>query len=275
MRFAGPFLLDANLRGGQAFRWRPNGKGFHGTVATYRVHVTPTTSGGLAVESDAPRGALANYFALDDRAYGKRLARLAADGPLAADIACWHGLRVLKQDPWEALAAFVTSANNNVLRIEGILERLAGTYGEPLGGDAHAFPTAERIARTRVDDLRRVGLGYRAPFLHAAASRVASGDLDLARLARSRFSKARDALLDVPGVGPKVADCVALFGLGHGEAFPVDRWVARAVARRFPETQVLKERELGAWARKKWREDAGLAQQFLFHSERMSARVLK
>ncbi|MEA3202021.1 MAG: N-glycosylase/DNA lyase [Thermoplasmata archaeon] len=276
MRLAGPVDLVATLRGGQAFRWEQDAEGaFVSTVGARAVRYQPGR--GLAVHAEAwPRASRAwheRYLgatAEDDAA----LARLARDPVLAPAIAAHPGLRILRQEPWETTVAFLVSANNHVLRIEGILRRLAAKgpeVGSPWGA-LHAFPDAATLARVPERQLRAMGLGYRAPFLRATARAVAAGEVDLDPLVGAPFPEIREALLALPGVGPKVAGCIALFALDARGAFPVDRWVLRAVSDSFFEGEPVKPREAEAFARARWGEDAGLAQQLLFHAQRVSAK---
>lgn len=266
MRLPGPVDLPGTLQGGQAFRWTRDGDAFVGPLGRRLVRLAPLPGGDVEADG-APLAELARYFRLEPEDAARR-ARLARDPALAPALAAAPGLRLLRQDPWEATVAFVTSANNNVLRIEGILRRVAARWGEPLGGGHFAFPEPERLARARESTLRAAGLGYRAPFVRATARMVASGDVELEALRGRPLAEAREALLRLPGVGPKVADCIALFALDVDEAFPVDRWIARAVGELFLGGREPSPREAEAFARERWGADAGLAQQLLFHAVR-------
>ncbi|MHB8584627.1 MAG: DNA glycosylase [Thermoplasmatota archaeon] len=275
----GPVDLAASLRGGQAFGWRPLPSGGFGRVCEGRfwdlreargrviAHATPH-----ATATETARFAR-DYFRADD-GYEAQLVRLSGEPALARAIDEHRGLRLLRQDPWETLVSFITSANNNVIRIEGILERLARRAGtlvqSGVVGDVPAFPTPAEVARLGEPGLRAIGAGYRAPYLFAAASRVADG-FDLARLRTLGFPEARTAILDFAGVGPKVADCILAFSLDHTEAFPIDRHVERAV--RSAGLRAPKARsKMGTWASRRWGPDAALAQQFLFHARRVAPR---
>lgn len=275
MRLGGsrePILLDATLLGGQSFRWTRVGDEYRGVVAGEAWIARPGRArGAIAVEGASSKRAVGRYFRLGDD-YAAALDRLSSDAFLAPAVEAYRGLRVLRQEPWEALAAFIASANNNVKRIALIVERLAAAAGEPREGPwgpFHAFPTPRAVADLGEAGLRKVGLGYRAPFLAAAADRVASRRLALDRLRRRPLHEVRAALLEIPGVGPKVAECVALFALDKAEAFPVDRWISRVVSIAYHDREPVKDRDVAAFAREKWGADAGLAQQLLFHAARM------
>ena len=264
MRLAGPIDLAHSLHGGQAFRWVLEEGAFLGAMGRDLVRLRQRDGWEVDAEG-AQRDALRSYFRLE-RADAARRARLARDPLLAPAMRALPGLRLLRQDPWETTVAFLTSANNNVLRIEGIMRRLSSTLGERIEGVHHAFPPSDVVARATESRLRALGLGYRAPFLRQTARMVARGEVDLARLRGRPRQEVREALLALPGVGPKVADCIALFSLDVDDAFPVDRWVQRAMRAVVGEVA---PKDLGGLARERWGRDAGLAQQYLFHAVRL------
>jgi N-glycosylase/DNA lyase len=197
---------------------------------------------------------------------------LAADPVLARVLPHTAGISVLAQDPWEILISFIVSQNNNIPKITRSIEGLARALGEPLGGGAAAFPAPERLAAASMRTLAACSLGYRAPYVRTAARLVAEGRLDLAALSRTDQSAAREALLDVPGIGDKVGDCVLLFGLGHRAAFPVDVWVRRAVERLYFRGRPRRLGEIQAFARERFGPLAGYAQQHLFAYARARLR---
>lgn len=262
MRLTGPIDLAHSLQGGQAFLWRRDGAGFEGHIGGKPVTLTSAGSDVLALGQT--RRNFERYFRLEP-ADAARRTRLSLDPIVAPSLEAMPGLRLLRQEPWETTVAFLTSANNNVLRIEGILRALVDAYGDEGG----AFPSPERLARVPEASLRAAGLGYRAPFLRQSARLVAKGDVDLAALRGASHEEVREALLTLPGVGPKVADCIALFSLDVDDAFPVDRWVLRAMEEAFGRAFTLTD--CGAFARARWGQDAGLAQQYLFHALRLRA----
>lgn len=269
VRLREPVDLEASLRGGQAFLWRHEGEEYRAVVGGAMWALRARPDGGVDA-SGMERSALRRYLRLD-AADAARRRRLAEDPVLAAAMREYPGLRLLRQDPWETTVAFLTSANNNVLRIEGVLRKLVARYGEPLSENGErAFPSAARLARASEDDLRAAGLGYRAPFLKATAKMVAK-DIDLVGLRGASIEETRATLLELPGVGPKVADCIALFSLDADDAFPVDRWVLRAANETF--RREFEMRELVEFARERWGRDAGLAQQYLFHAVRVRAQA--
>lgn len=174
------------------------------------------------------------------------------------------GIRILRQDKWEALCSFIFSQCNNIPRIRGIIEKFCLKFGEEIGtpwGTMYAFPEAELVARLNLDELAELKSGYRAPYVLAAAEKVAAGELDLDAISRLPADEARAALKALQGVGDKVANCAVLFGLHKMDAFPIDVWMRRA----------LREHMSVDFDPKSLGEYAGLAQQYMFFSEREKA----
>lgn len=182
----------------------------------------------------------------------------------AADYA--PGIRILRQDPWEALCSFIISQNNNITSIKKIVERLCTLSGESIicGEDTlYAFPTPEQLAACSLEDLVPLRAGFRAKYLLDAARRVSTGELDLDALRTAPISDAREKLMTIHGVGPKVAECTLLYGLHRTCSFPMDVWMKRAM-------QLLpgiSPEDLG--------ESAGIAQQYIFHYARMHPELFK
>lgn len=171
------------------------------------------------------------------------------------------GIRILRQDRWEALCSFIISQCNNIPRIKGIVEKLCLNFGEKkefMGREYCSFPSAESLAALQPEDLAVLRSGYRAPYIIGAAKAVASGELDLEYLARADQNTAMKGLLSLNGVGAKVANCALLFGLGHLEAFPIDVWMKRALKEHFAPD--FDPAGLGEYA--------GLAQQYIFYYAR-------
>jgi N-glycosylase/DNA lyase len=163
----------------------------------------------------------------------------------------------------------VISAFNNIPKIEQSVAHLARRFGKPITNGDWAFPAAERLAEARLSELRACILGYRAPYIRALARLAARGGVDLTLIARLPYGEARSILLDLPGVGEKVAECVLLFGLGHREAFPVDVWVQRAIERWYFGGHRRTPRAIRTWAQDRFGLLAGYAQQHLFAGARL------
>jgi N-glycosylase/DNA lyase len=273
---ARPFDLHRTLASGQCFRWTVTADGAYGVVDGALARVRQQ-DGGLEIALHGSAGA------------PERLVRhLGADQPLAAIEAALardrvirrllpytSGIAIMRQDPWECLVSFVVSAFNNIPKIQMSVRALAERFGERIapGLDAWSFPSPGRLAEASDAALRRCVLGYRAPHVRALAGLVARGEVELSAIAAMPFDEARRALLALPGVGEKVADCVLLFGLGRHEAFPVDVWVQRAVERWYFQGRTTTPRAIRAWARDRFGALAGYAQQHLFAGVRAAGRM--
>ncbi len=263
--------LDATLFSGQAFRWRKDGEWFRGCIAGMPVRIRMKDHD-LVAEWAAGQGAgpeacssrlaslLHYYFDLDRDYAAIRDAAVRRHPVLREAMEFSSGLRVLRQDPWEALASFIISAFNNVPRITRIVCGLC-CGDEP-------FPSPGELARAGEDNLRRLGLGYRAPYLIAAAKMVDSGDLDLEGLRVLPTEEARRRLLAVPGVGGKVADCALLYGLQKYDVVPVDVWIKRTIEALFFGGREMSPVKVRAWAVENLGPYAGIVQACLFHYAR-------
>jgi len=220
----------------------------------------------LAPDGAEARERLLRYFGLGRESHAIRRveAALEADPVLARVLPSTRGLTILSQDPWEVLVSFIISANNNIPKICQSVERLARALGRRLGNGAYAFPSPDRLAGAHPRTLAVCLLGYRAPYVRAAARLVADGQVQLDALSRAPLADAREHLLTIPGVGEKVADCVLLFGLGHTAAFPVDVWVQRAVERLYFRGRIRRPNEIRSFAEARFGALAGFAQQHLF-----------
>ncbi|MBI3318515.1 MAG: N-glycosylase, partial [Candidatus Omnitrophica bacterium] len=194
------------------------------------------------------------------------------------------GLRIIRQEPWECLASFILSSFNNIPRLTGMLDRLAVRFGElaipPIGTThdakgtpgilsvSYRFPKAEMLAEASERTLRRLGLGFRAPYLKGAARAIASGQIDLRRLQGLDDEALRRALLEVPGVGEKVVECVMLFGYERSSAFPVDVWIGRFMRKKYFRGRKVTDRQIREFAREHFGPHCGWAQQFLYCAAR-------
>lgn len=256
--------LRATLLCGQCFRWEEQGTGFFGVVSDRAAFVS-CRDGNLFIDPATPpkEGEAAfwrDYFDLD-RDYEALRRQMASHPVLQQACAFAPGIRILRQPFFETLCSFILSANNNIPRIKGIIERLCACFGPALEDGHFGFPAPKTLAALGKEDLAPLRCGYRASYLLDAARRMAAGELDEKELKACPMPEARAALQTVLGVGPKVAECVLLYGLGRMEAFPVDVWMRRALLEYFP--QGFPE---------EYRSCAGIAQQVLFHWVRQNGK---
>ena len=179
------------------------------------------------------------------------------DKYMADAVAFSPGLRVLKQDTWETLISFILSQNNNIPRIKGMIARLCECFGDKLPCGGYTFPLAGTLAKLQPEDLAVVKAGYRAAYIVDAARRVADGEIDLQWLHTRPSDEVYDSLQKILGVGPKVADCILLYGFGREERYPMDVWMKRVMERWYPNGFP-----------ENIQPTAGIAQQYLFHHAR-------
>ena len=274
----GPFNLEHTLQSGQTFRWRPK-DGWHYGVVGRSVWKVRQARQGLDFSSypeppEAIRPYVRRYFRLDDD-LNQIYARLGKDERVAGAIKQYRGLRLVRQDPWECLVTFMISSFSNIRRIAKHIEDMSRLYGDQVTMDGvalHTFPTAGQLAELGEEDFRTLGLGYRARYLARLGEFFATGRTDLMELRGAPYQEAKDALLGIYGVGEKVADCVLLFSLDKLEACPVDVWVRRVLTEWYFPGQKVTDRILREWAASWFGQDAGYAQQYLFHQRRLAGK---
>lgn len=235
LEHTGGLELDSTLDCGQCFRWSRTPAGWAGVVDGRSV-LARMEGDTLLLEGpdETERDFWSRYFALDVD-YPALLARYqAGNRRLAACVAENPGIRVLRQPFFETLCTFILSQNNNIPRIRGLVERLCALCGSPLENGQHAFPTPEQLAACTEEQLATLRAGWRAGYLADAAQKVLGPLPGPEALTALTLADAQAALMTIHGVGPKVADCTLLYGLGRWDAFPLDVWMKRAMAQLFP-----------------------------------------
>lgn len=267
--------LAATLGCGQAFRWERRNDRWLGVVDTRWVELRQAGEQIFArtVEPQTSWQWLEDYLQLR-LDLGAVLATFPDDEPMRRAVLACRGLRLLRQSTWECLASFILSSTKQIVQIRQIVGELCARHGTRVRvleteSPAFAFPTAAQIARLCEKELRDCKMGFRAPYLLAAAQAVASGELDLATLPGQSLDEARARLLTLPGVGPKITDCVLLFGCGFPTAFPVDVWVMKALRQAYFRNRRVSLARLRNFSATHFGPHSGYAQQYLFHSLRM------
>jgi len=264
--------LAEQMDGGQSFRWSREADGswvgvFGHTLAAVRSAPQGLEWRGLKGATQAEAD-LRRY--LDAEGAQARLSEALpwrSDPVLRSARAAYPGLRILRQDPHEALIGFLCSSNKRILQIRVMVAALAAKLGEPLGGGFHALPSWQAIARADDAVLRACSLGYRAAYLRGTAKQLLARPRWAEEFAALETSALLEELQSLPGVGPKVAACVALFGFGRLESFPVDTWVVQALADAYG-LRGWKPAQLEQFGKAHFGEAAGLAQQYLFSAAR-------
>lgn len=241
----GPFNLGYTLESGQVFRWKRREGWWYGEVAGGSLKVRQEEDVlRCETSSDSLDSAfVTRYFRLDED-LERVVSAVAKDETMSRAAERFYGLRLVRQDRWECLASFVLATNANIPRIEKMVGAICARYGAKfqLGGEDHySFPTPAAIAGASVTDLAQCGLGYRAPFLRRVSGSVSGGQVDFAAVASLPYDEARRLLFSelfgqkvLLGVGPKVADCVLLYSCEKDDAFPIDVWIVKALAKYYP-----------------------------------------
>ncbi len=279
-----PYIIDQDPRGitvggignfspektfdcGQCFRFDPAESGVSGIAHGKRVSLR-LAGDALRIDGITPDEFLdtwMHYLALDED-YGA-IDQAIADallpetgGRILADAAkISAGIRILRQEKWETLCSFIISQNNNIPRIKKIIDAMSREWGERIGDDDYAFPTAKALADAGEDKIFALRTGFRAKYIADAARTVAEDTAFLDRVSDCADYDAADEMLRrIKGVGPKVSACTLLFGFGRTDAFPIDVWIKRVIDKYFPEG--LDPSIFG--------NAAGIAQQYLFYYER-------
>lgn len=206
-----------------------------------------------------------DFFDLDtDYAQIKRT--LSSDEVMEKAVKCGDGIRILKQDLWESVVSFIISQSNNIPRIKGIIERLCENFGDKIsymGNTYYSFPSYETLSKLSLEDLSVIRAGFRDKYILNAAKMFASEELSEKELRALSAQDAKNALMQVKGIGNKVSDCILLFGLSHTEAFPIDVWIKRITEYCWFESEQ-PVKTIGDFAKKKFGALGGYAQQYLF-----------
>ena len=260
--------LGETLDCGQSFRWKDNGDGSFTGVAYEKLVTVSIQNGDLHIENTTEQDfekIWRRYFDLD-LDYDSIRESIGKIHPVLKEASSYApGIRILQQEPWEALCTFIISQNNNIKRIKGIVDRLCVSFGNKIGDtDFYTFPKPENLAKQNPDDLAPLRAGFRNKYIVDAAKKVASGEVDLEKCRNVPYDEARAELCKIKGVGNKVADCTLLFGMHRIEAFPIDVWMRRAMEKLFPN---MTGEDFGEYA--------GIAQQYIFHYARMHPELFE
>ena len=260
---------------GQCFRWNKQKDGSYTGIFKQNV-VNVKKADNKRICKENIKDECIKYFDLNTN-YDNIKSKLSnVDNYLKTSIEYGEGIRILNQDLWETLISFIISANNNIPRIKGIIERISKSYGEKIVWDKaeyYTFPTPQELSKASVEDLRNIGLGFRDVRVYETTKIINENPNKLKELEDEKdVNKLREELLKFPGVGPKVADCVMLFStLKKLEVFPIDVWVRRVMNELYikndDETKINKK-EIEELAKTKYGNLAGIAQQYLFYWRR-------
>jgi N-glycosylase/DNA lyase len=256
------FNLKATIDSGQVFRWELVNGYYYIVVGDVIIKLQQEGSK-LFFETSKPFD-VRHYLGLDVP-YAAIIRSISKDAYIKKAVAANYGLRLIRQPAWECLASFICSSCSNIPRIRKNLNSIAQQFGKPISLGSYksfSFPQPQDVVDS---GLKKCGLGYRCDYLQKTSLAVARRPLLLQSIAKQQYAEAKKQLMALPGVGPKVADCVLLFACGKYEAFPVDVWIARAMGHYLKAS----EAKTGEFARRYFGRYAGYAQQFLYHNIRL------
>ena len=273
------FELKDIFECGQCFRWNKNDDGSYTGIVNKGVLNVEKQNEKIIftgmLDGDI-KEVVRFYFDLDRNYEEIKMQLSNIDKYLKTSVEYGKGIRILNQDLWETIISFIISANNNIPRIKGIIERISKKYGTEIewnGEKYYTFPIPKQLGKATAEDLRSLGTGFRDIRIYETTQKVLSGEFNLKEIQKKDTLSAREELLSLSGVGPKVADCILLFStLKRFDVFPIDVWVRRVMNELYikneDETKVSKN-EISKIAKKKFGNLEGLAQQYLFYWKRV------
>ena len=260
------FNLDYTLSCGQVFRWEKSDRwtgGVSGAVIRAKQEGNE-----LTVETSLDESAVRSYFRLDDD-MGRMYSEVNKDKVIDYLIQKYTGLRLIRQDPWECLVSYICSSNNTIRNIRNSIRRMCECFGSEIERGYYSFPAPEVLSEVKLSDMEKCKLGFRAPRVLEAASRVAGGEIDLCGIKALTYREGREELMKLSGVGNKVADCVLLFAFEKLESFPVDTHIEQIMDRfygaNWADAKKSKKREeIAEFARGYFGQYCGIAQEYLY-----------
>ncbi len=253
------FNVADTLECGQVFRYEKSTDGSYAICSMDKRCVLVQTENSVILRSDDVEY-FKTYFDLD-RDYGEVVGTLSAFPELSAAVDYGKGIRILRQNLYETVISFIISANNNITRIRSLIEKLSARYGTDMG-EYYAFPTIEQLGAATVEELKAMGMGYRAQYIYDTVRTYP--EIEQALIAETDAMRAHKLLCTQKGVGPKVADCITLFGMHLTRSYPVDTWIFKANKTETLSTPAL----VREYYLDRYGDLAGFAQQYIFHHAR-------
>lgn len=266
------FELKDIFECGQCFRWKKENDGSYTGVINEGVLNVSKNNNKVVIKGELSKSleeTCLNYFDLN-RDYSKIKEIISKnDENMQKAIEYGSGIRILNQNPWEMLISYIISAANNIPRISKTIENLSKKFGKRIemdGKEYYLFPTPEELSKATMEELRECNLGFRDKYVYNATRIVLEGKIDFEDLKRENYEIAKKKLMQIPGVGAKVADCILLFSLGKIEAFPVDTWIKKVMNELYVDSTNITK--INQYATQRFGEYAGIAQQYLFYYKR-------
>ena len=276
--------ITSSINSGQVFLWKRFDDIWYGTHGSDILKVYNT---GKNTRNDIGKNIVKSFSGKHYDLFRQRddiksiIRHITTDATVSTAVSMYPGLRILEQDPFQCLISFISSSNSSIQKIQSCLMNLVGKFGETIEFDGHEFglfPEPDKIATLSIQQIRECGFGYRSRFVLNAAQHITDGSIDLIDLRKQDYATTRDTICSIQGVGEKIADCVMLFALDKLEAFPIDRWMLRALERDYNitcNTKTITPRQYRTMHNTlvdKFGVYCGYVQQFLFKRERENAK---
>ncbi|HEY9246056.1 MAG TPA: DNA glycosylase [Candidatus Methanoperedens sp.] len=265
------FNLDFTLSCGQVFRWER--KDWWTGVVNGAVIRAQQAGNEVIIDSSLDKEFILDYFRLDDN-MEIIYSQINRDELMDSLIRKFRGLRLIRQDPWECLISYICSSNNTIRNISNSIRRMSECFGIEIEKGYYSFPAPEAFSGIELCDMAQCKLGFRAPLVLNTANMITRGEFDLNGITDLSYSKGREQLLKIKGVGYKIADCVLLFAFGKLESFPVDTHIEQIMDRFYGEKwkdarKSKKKEEIAGFARKYFGKYCGYAQEYLYMEDLM------
>ncbi|MFZ7120580.1 MAG: DNA-3-methyladenine glycosylase family protein [Eubacteriaceae bacterium] len=266
------FNLEQTFECGQCFRWeKQDSHSYIGIVKNQVVELIQQKDriDIYNLDKEDFMNKWVDYFDLGSN-YSSMIEKISGEKIIDQAIEHGNGIRILNQEEWETLISFILSTNNNIPRIKKIIDSLCRDFGDKIyykGKKYYTFPSPENLKDVKLEDLKNIKCGYRANYIIDAVEKVNKGVVNLFELKNLSTEDARNELLKIKGVGPKVADCILLFSMQKYDCYPVDVWIKKVTEQLYFKREANKN-EILEFAQKNWGEYAGFAQQYLFYFAR-------
>jgi len=266
--------IDNSINSGQVFLWEKCGSDWYGINGQDILKINKNA----VIKSI--QNSKTDFFRKKDNMQ-EIIKSISKDKTVKKAIKQYEGLRIFKQDPFQCMISFIISSNSNIQKIKTSLEKITKKFGvkvEIQNKEFFLFPKPEKLANASIEEIKKCGVGYRAPFIKQAAEMIFSKKIDLEYLEKLDYKEAKKNICLIPGVGNKVADCILLFSLNKLEAFPLDTWMIKILEKYYSnefkiETKTITQKQYEILHEKivnYFGPYCGYAQQFLFKMERES-----
>ncbi len=264
--------IDNSINSGQVFLWEKNGTDWYGINGQDILKINENGIIKSILNSKT------NFFRKNDNMQ-EIIKSISKDETVKKSIKQYEGLRIFKQDPFQCMISFIISSNSNIQKIKNSLEKISKKFGKKVkiqNKEFFLFPKPEKLANASIEEIKKCGVGYRAPFIKQASKMIVLKKINFKYLEKCDYQEAKKNICLIPGVGNKVADCILLFSLNKLEAFPLDTWMIKILEKYYSnqfniETKTITEKQYQILHEKivnYFGPYCGYAQQFLFKMER-------